>query len=42
VGVVVKDEMTENGRFLTVHSKAEIFKRGSVRIKAQEFQQQSM
>ena len=23
--------MTKNGRFLTVHSKAEIFKRGSVR-----------
>ena len=29
--------MTKNGRFLTVHSKAEIFKRGSVRIKAVYF-----
>ena len=30
----VKVEITKNGRFLTVHSKAEIFRRGSVRIKA--------
>jgi hypothetical protein len=33
--------MTKNGRFLTVHSKAEISKTGNVRIKVQEFRRQS-